>query len=237
MTKKLKVDFHIHTAEDPRDYIPYNSFQLIDTASQKGFDALAITNHNAVFYNPELVRYSEKKGILLIPGMEATFSESHVLILNPDFLFNPRGRSLKELSAIKKEDNLIIAPHPFFPKFQSLQSDLLTYIHLFDAIEFAQYYNSLINFNKRAVDTASRYKKPLIATSDCHFLWQFGDTFSLVEAKKDIHSIIKAVKSGKVEIIAKPISLFRMAKVMSTFTLRRILYEKKKRKARENPPF
>jgi len=232
MTKKLKVDFHIHTAEDPKDYIPYNSFQLIDTASQKGFDALAITNHNAVFYNPELVRYAEKKGILLIPGMEATFSDAHVLILNPDFLFNPKGRSLKELSDIKKEDNLIIAPHPFFPKLISLESDLLTYIHLFDAIEFAQYYNSLINFNKRAIDTASRYKKPMIATSDCHFLWQFGDTFTLVEADKDIPSIVAAVKSGKVEIITKPISLFRMAKVMTTFILRKILYEKKKRKGR-----
>ncbi len=227
MTKKLKVDFHIHTAEDPKDYIPYNSFQLIDTASQKGFDALAITNHNTVFYNPELVQYAEKKGILLIPGMEATFSDSHVLIINPDFPIHPKGRSLKELSEIKNEDNLIIAPHPFFHKLKSLQSDLLTYIHLFDAIEFSQYYNSLINFNKRAVDTALSFKKPLIATSDCHFLWQFGDTFSLVEAKKDIHSIIMAVKSGKVEIIANPISLFRMAKVMTTFTLRRILYVKK----------
>ena len=231
MTKKLKVDFHIHTAEDPKDYIPYNSFQLIDVASQKEFDALAITNHDAVSYNPELVQYAEKKGILLIPGMEATLSDAHVLILNPDFQINPKGRSLKELSDIKKEDNLIIAPHPFFRKLMSLESELLTYIHLFDAIEFSQYYNRLINFNKKAVDVASEYKKPLIATSDCHFLWQFGDTFSLVEAKKDIHSIIQAVKSGKVEIITKSISLATMAKVMTTFTLRRILYKKKRRKS------
>jgi len=228
MIKKLKVDFHIHTAEDPQDYIPYNSFQLIDAASQKGFDAVSITNHNAVSYSPELVRYAEKKSIVLIPGMEATFSDVHVLIINPDFQINPKGRSLKELSSIKKEDNLIIAPHPFFPRLKSLESELLTNIHLFDAIEFAQYYNRLINFNKKAIDTASKYKKPLIATSDCHFLWQFGGTFSLVEAKKDIHSIIQAVKSGKVEIIAKPISLTTMAKIMSTFTLRRILYKKKK---------
>jgi len=236
MTKKLKVDFHIHTSEDLKDYIPYNSFQLIDVASQKGFDALAITNHDAVFYNPEIVQYAEKKDILLIPGMEATFSDAHVLILNPDFLFNPRGRSIVELQEIKKGNNLIIAAHPFFPKLKSLDSDLLTYIHLFDAIEFAQYYNRLINFNKKAIDTASEYNKPLIATSDCHFLWQFGDTFTLVEADKDITSIIAAVKSGKVEIFSKPISLVTMAKVMTTLTLRRILYKQKKRESRTNPP-
>lgn len=228
MTNKLKVDFHIHTAEDPKDYIPYNSFQLIDKASQKGFDALAITNHDAVFYNPEIVQYAEKKGILLIPGMEATFSDVHIVIINPDFDFNPDGRTLQELPGLKKEDNLIIAPHPFFRKFKSLGPDLLTYIHLFDAIEFAQYYNNLINFNKKAVEIASEYKVPLVATSDCHFLWQFGDTYSLVKADKDVLSIIKAVKSGNVEIVVKPISLFTMAKIMTTFFYRRIIHEKKK---------
>jgi len=233
MTKKLKVDFHIHTAEDLKDYIPYNSFELIDVASQKGFDALAITNHDAVYYNPDLVRYAENKGILLIPGMEATFSDAHVLILNPDFQINPEGRTIEELSSLKKEDNLIIAPHPFFLRFKSLGSDLLTYIHLFDAIEFAQYYNKFINYNKTAVETAKEYKIPLIATSDCHFLWQFGDTFSLVEAKKDIPSIIKAVKSGKVEIFTKPISLATMAKIMATFMLRKAFYKKKNSRSKE----
>ncbi len=226
MANKIKVDFHIHTAEDPNDYIPYSSYQLIDKASQKGFDALAITNHNAVFYNAEIAQYAEKKGILLIPGMEATFSDAHVLILNPDFDINPEGRSLQELPGIKKEDNLLIAPHPFYRKFKSLGSDLVTYIDLFDAIEFAQYYNSLINFNKKAIDIASEYNKPLIATSDCHFIWQFGDTYSLIEANKDIPSIIEAVKSGHVEIVAKPISLATMARVMTTFILRGILYNK-----------
>ncbi len=233
MTKKLKVDFHIHTAEDPKDYIPYNSFQLIDVASRKGFDVLAITNHDSVYYNPDIVKYAENKGILLIPGMEATFSGAHVLILNPDFQINPEDRSIKELSSIKKDDNLIIAPHPFFLRFKSLDSDLITYIHLFDAIEFAQYYNRLINYNKKAIETAAEYKKPLIATSDCHFLWQFGDTFSLVEAKKDIPSIIKAVKSGKVEIFTKPISLATMAKIMTAFMLKKTFHEKKKKKSEE----
>lgn len=228
MAKKLKVDFHIHTAEDPKDYIPYSSFQLIDVAHQKGFDALAITNHDAVFYTPDIVKYAEKKGILLIPGMEATLSNVHVLIINPDFSYNPNGRSLKELPQIKKTNNLIIAPHPYFRRFKSLESKLLTHIHLFDAIEYAQYYNRLINYNKGAVEVASSYGKPLIATSDCHFLWQFGDTYTLVEAEKDIPSIIQAVKLGRVEIIAKPISLLTMAKVITAFLFRRAKYENKK---------
>ena len=69
MAQKLKVDFHTHTAEDPFENINYNAFELIDRASQKGFDALAITNHNTVTYSKELARYAETKGVLLIPGI------------------------------------------------------------------------------------------------------------------------------------------------------------------------
>jgi predicted metal-dependent phosphoesterase TrpH len=230
MSKKLKVDFHIHTAEDPHDHIPYDSFQLIDLAGQKGFDVLAITNHNEVLNSAKLAEYAEKKGILLIPGMEANYSDKHVLIINPDFTINPPGRSLDELERIKNENNLIIAAHPFYPGFKSLESELLTHIHLFDAIEFSQYYNKLINFNKQAVEIAKEYGKPLIGNSDCHFLREFGKTYSLVEADKDIRSVIAAVKSGKVERVVKPVSLYTMSRVMLTFTLRRILYERKKRK-------
>ena len=64
----LKVDLHTHTSEDLQDRISYNAFQLIDKAALKGFDALAITNHDFVLYNDELVEYAEKKGILLIPA-------------------------------------------------------------------------------------------------------------------------------------------------------------------------
>ena len=84
----LKVDLHTHTCEDPQDRISYNAFQLIDRAALKGFDALAITNHDFVLYNDKLVKYAAEKGILLIPGMELTLSKKHVLLINPDFSSN-----------------------------------------------------------------------------------------------------------------------------------------------------
>ena len=98
MSPKLKVDLHTHTAEDPYEKISYNAFQLIDRASHEGFDALAITNHNVVTYNKELVKYAENKGILLIPGIEATFSMGHVLIINPDFKISPFNRPINDLA-------------------------------------------------------------------------------------------------------------------------------------------
>jgi len=219
MAKKLKVDFHTHTAEDPFEDIKYNAFELIDRASQKGFDALTITNHNTVTYSKNLAGYAEKKGILLIPGMEAILSDKHILIINPDFKEICSGWSLKDLPKLNKERNLTIAPHPFFPGSKSLKSALFPYLPFLDAIEFSHFYNHFINCNKKAIDAAAQHQLPLVGTSDCHNIWQFGMTYSLVEAKKEVSAIIEAVKKGKVEICTAPLSLVTLSRIVINFFL------------------
>lgn len=221
MSQKLKVDFHTHTSEDPYEDIDYDAFQLIDRASQLGFDALVITNHDTVTYNGELADYAESKGILLIPGTEAHFSNKHVLVLNPDFKQVPRGKTLDELGKIKSATSLIAAPHPFFPSTKSLRSNLISHLSHFDAIEFSHFYNHLINWNKKGVQVALRSKLPLIGSSDCHSLWQLGTTYSLVEAEKKLHSLIEAVKKGKIEIFTTPLSLLTMSKIVRHIFVRK----------------
>ena len=181
---------------------------VIVRAAIKGFDALAITNHDFVLYNDELVKYAEKKGILLIPGMELTLSKKHVLIINPDFSINPKGRPLSDLAKIKKESNLIIAPHPFFPQFKSLKSKFFHYLPYFDAVEYSHCYNRFLNLNIKAEREAKKKSLPLLGTSDSHFLWEFGTTYSLVEAEKTVASIIDAVKKGRIRIVTNPLSIF-----------------------------
>src|SRR3989338_1040864 len=80
----LKCDFHIHTSEDPLDWpiLKYDAYQLIDNAKEKGFDVLAITLHEKVFCPKQIIEYAKKKGILLIPGMEATVEGKHAVVLN-----------------------------------------------------------------------------------------------------------------------------------------------------------
>lgn len=212
--EKLKVDLHTHTSEDPKDPISYSAIQLIDRAHQLGFDALAITNHDLVTYDKELIHYAEKKDILLIPGMEATLSRKHVLFINPDFSENPPGNSIEDLPSMKSDNCLTIAPHPFFPQSKSLKRGFFqTYQPYFDAVEFSHCYTAWINFNKTAVDTANSHNIPMVGTSDCHTLWELGTTFTLIEARKDLLSIIEAVKEGKVEIEAHPLSNWRIFRV------------------------
>jgi predicted metal-dependent phosphoesterase TrpH len=212
---KLKVDLHTHTREDPKDIVHYDACTLIRKAARLGFDAIAITNHDTVTENTEVLGCAREHGVLLIPGMEATLSRRHVVILNPALPTNRPERRLEDIADLVTAQSLVMAPHPFFPQTKSLKNRLSDNIDLFDAIEFSHFYTVRLNFNKRAVETARTHGLPLVGTSDCHTLWEFGTTYSYVEADRSADSIIEAVKQGKVEVVTSPLKPWQMAYILT----------------------
>jgi hypothetical protein len=214
----LKVDFHAHTAEDPQDRIAYSARRLIDRAVELGFDALAITNHNSFTYDEKLSRYAEERRIVLLPGTEITASGCHVVVINPEFPVRPgHGYTLSDIPRLKTGDSLWIAPHPFYFLFQSLQRNLYPLLPYFDAIEFASYHNRLLDLNAKALKAAAEAGKPVVGTSDCHTFWQFGKTYTLVQADRNPASIIAAVKAGRVAVRTTPISVWTMIRIIFRF--------------------
>ena len=212
--KQLKVDLHTHSREDPKDIVHYDACALIDKAQQLGYDALAITNHDTVTDEPYILEYADQKGVLLIPGMEATLSNKHVVILNPAVKTNIPERRLEDLPELVSEKSLVFAPHPFFPQLKSLHKKLSDFFPWFHAIEYSHFYTRWLNFNKQAVRVAQARKLPLVGTSDCHILWEFGTTFSLVKADRNVDSIIQAVKHGKIQVVSAPLKSWQMAYIL-----------------------
>jgi len=217
--KRLKVDFHTHTAEDPEDHVPYAARDLIDRAADLGYDALAITNHNAVTYSAELAGRAAERGLVLIPGIELTLSRKHVQVLSPAPRVFDAAQSLADLPRLRTPDDLVIAPHPYFLVAKSLEDSLDTIAALVDAVEFSGYFSRAVNMNRKAVAAARRLGKPLVGSTDCHNLWQFGLTWTLVEAEKNVPAILAAVKAGRVEVRAEPMSLVAMVRVATNFVL------------------
>lgn len=212
---KLKVDLHTHTGDDPRDVVHYDARKLIDRAAHLGYDAIAITNHDRVTYGDHLRAHARDRGILLIPGMEATLSGKHIVILRPALMDNFPERTLEQLPELVTEDSLVFAPHPYFPHLKSLMERCTTLIPLLHAVEFSHFYTRLIDFNKKAVKLAEAHSLPLVGTSDCHQLWEFGSTYSLVEADRDVDSIIAAVKQGRVEPVTIPLKPWQMLFILT----------------------
>ena len=207
--EKLKVDLHVHCAEDPLDRIEHSADQLIDEAAGKGFDAISITSHHLITYSRMLARYAERRDVVLIPGIEKRVEGKHVLLINADWRVHP-VHTFGELRRWKGDNSLVIAPHPYYPKAMCLGRSLERNIDLFDAVEFSFFYNRVINFNRRAMRLAERHGLPMVGSSDCHDLDDLGSTYTLVESKKDLNAIVNAVKEGKVEVVTEPLAFAQM---------------------------
>jgi predicted metal-dependent phosphoesterase TrpH len=206
----LKAELHAHTIDDPEDggiIIPHTAFELIDRAAEERFDVLAITNHNQQLYNEELTSYAANRGILLIPGVEATLGRKHLLLYNfPDY--EPSWKTLEAVRDRKGPKQLVIAPHPFFPGISCLRGLCYRWAGLFDAVEYNHFYLSGLNFNRRAVDFANRHNLPLVGNSDVHQLSQLGCTYTMIYADKTIDSVLEAVRNGEVRLVTRPLSAY-----------------------------
>ena len=213
--RPLKADLHLHTAEDPCDRLSHTAKDLISKAADEVFDVLAITNHQCLTFNQRLSAYARERGILLIQGMEVNVRRRHVLLLNP-----PSGRKVSDfssLSAVRRPDTLVIAPHPYFPNPRSLNGYLLKHLKLFDAIEYCHFYSDRINFNQKAIAVSRLHGVPLVGNSDTHFLRQLGTTYSLIHAERDPQSIFDAIRQGRIEIVSRPLSHLEMGSLLGGF--------------------
>lgn len=218
MERPLKIELHAHTKEDPKDKVKYSAEELIDRMAGDGYDVLSITNHNIVTYNSHLKNYAEARGILLIPGVEATIENKHVLLINVTDYIERDINTFDDLLRYKREGSLIMAPHPYYHNFTCIGSKLSEYINLFDAIEYCHYYIKYINPNLKAEKIAKKENIPLVGTSDVHFKHQIGKTYSLVKAKKDIDAIIAAIKSNKIEVVTTPLRYIEFFNIIFSHT-------------------
>jgi predicted metal-dependent phosphoesterase TrpH len=213
--RPLKVDLHLHTAEDPLDHIRYTAKELISKAADESFDVISVTNHHQLTFNQDLSSYAQQRGILLIPGIEMTIQRRHVLVLNP-----PPHKTCSDflsLSKLRRPETLIVAPHPYFPGTYSLNGYLLKHLHLFDALEYCHFYSPMINFNQRALEVCQSFRFPLIGNSDAHFLSQLGTTYSLIHAERNLESIFAAIRANQVEVVTRPLKTLEMGSIANRF--------------------
>jgi predicted metal-dependent phosphoesterase TrpH len=217
----LKIDLHLHTSDDPLDFISHGGTDLVDRAADLGFGALAITLHDAQLDDSRLAAYARERGVALVPGVERTIRGRHVLLLNFPSSAVARVRSLEDLARLRASGNgLVVAPHPFFPDRSCLGSALDAYGHVFDAVEWSYFWTRGLNFNARAARWARARALPIVGNSDLHDLRQLGRTYSLVDAPPDAAAICEAVRAGRVQLCTEPAPVTELASVLGGMLLR-----------------
>src|SRR5438270_8860393 len=211
----IKVDLHIHTLDDPKDVIDYSAHQLLERAKQLGFGVLAITLHDAVFDRAEVFADASAMGILLIPAAEVRLQGADAILLNVTASEVAGLKNFEDLRQLRARRGMsatadpsgrgsifTIAPHPFYRLGGSIGSRLLQEIDCFDAIEYCHFHVGLFNPNRRAEGVASRFEKPLIATSDAHRLHAFGRHYTSIPMPSalTIENIFTALRNGPLRL-------------------------------------
>lgn len=80
----LKADLHIHSYKDNGSYDVddplMNPQNIVETAITKGLSVISITDHNEVTNSCVAVKYADGKDILVIPGVELSTTQGHLLL-------------------------------------------------------------------------------------------------------------------------------------------------------------
>lgn len=207
--RPYKIDFHLHSSEDPKDVVDHSAHVLLLRAAELDFDAIAITLHDHVLQRPELFALAERLGLLLIPAAELRLEGADVVVLNISEEDAAGLSSLADLRKLREErggEVLIFAPHPFFRAGGSIGHRIHDYLDCFDAIEYCHFHTRGLNLNRAAERLSTTAGKPLLATSDAHRLDYFGDHFSRVTAEGPctVASIFEAIRAGRIERVSPP---------------------------------
>jgi predicted metal-dependent phosphoesterase TrpH len=202
----IKVELHTHTSDDPQDYVPFTTAELIDRAATLGYQALAITLHDWQLDLTPFRPLAQARGLMLVPGVERTIEGKHVLLLNFTAAATAAVTSFDGLARLRRDEaGLVVAPHPFYPLGNSLGAVLDRAPGLFDALEINAMHAPGLDFNRRARRWAAANGRPLVGGGDVHRLAQLGSTYSLIECAPDAAAVCDAVRAGRVAVESQPL--------------------------------
>lgn len=198
----MRIDLHVHTVYSGDSSISIGELSKWCSIQTK-LDGIAITDHDSIdgYNRLKKIRGNERKP-LIIPGIEISFTQGHIIILNT--LEEPK-RSLLTIEDIsdhaKDQNGSIIIPHPY--RFSGLRDKAENFPA--DAIEILNPTASGRE-NQMAKLLAQSRKLPSVAGSDAHDFENIGKVFNDVNCDCSIEDVIKAISLGK----SKPINNFNM---------------------------
>lgn len=212
----MKFDLHIHSNySDGHASVA----EIIDAAVHRGLDGIALTDHDNMRGIPAARKYikERKLDLILIPGVEVTTSEGHLLVLGVE---EPPKRKLSPEETIEAAHTLggiADVPHPYHPFRNAIGR-----IPNADAVEV---YNSKHIFglaNGRAWVEARRRHMPMVAGSDSHFAETVGLGVTELDAE-DVDEVLEAIRAGRTRILGRRTPPKYFAGNMFTYIYKRIV--------------
>jgi predicted metal-dependent phosphoesterase TrpH len=196
---QINADLHVHTTYSKDSLI--RPKDLVFYAKKRGLNAVAVTDHNSI---EGAYKIAEETDFLIIPGMEISSSDGHIVALNVKELI-PRGlRAAETVERIHRAGGVAIACHPYVYFKGCLKGNVC---ETFDAIEVI---NARAFPFKRSVRKAEETAKELglvrVAGTDSHYGPQIGCAYTAINvAEPSVEAVTRAIVEGKCQPFGKAV--------------------------------
>jgi hypothetical protein len=212
----LKADLHVHS--DHSDGID-GVRKLLKAAIERKLDAISITDHDTVNGSLEAIEIAEdeKLPILVIPGIEVSTRDGHLLVYGVPRSIEP-GRSMRE-TAFEVLEGVTAIAHPF----QFHRGGIVRIKKAIDAVDAIEVFNAKFYtglYNLLSARISRKYGKSVIAGSDAHCSKAVGCGITLLDSSKDVHSVIQSIKHGKTRVEGERMPICFQLKTSATKALR-----------------
>lgn len=197
----MKIDLHVHTIYSADGKTTLN--EVVQYAQKRGLDGVAITDHDTIQGARKLV---QQERLVIIPGIEVSSRQGHVLGLNIDQPIPPRLDITETAEKIRQLGGIAVIAHPSTVIKTGLGIKITSSsdIDAVEVINSSSFPFALSTYLARRL--AKRLGLPQTAGSDAHYPKEIGSAFTCVEANSNPDDIIEAIRKDKTKPFGKPIS-------------------------------
>ncbi len=106
----MRLDLHVHTrhSRDAKGTV----LELANAAKSAGLDGFAVTDHDTVAGHAEIRDASRETGLLIVPGVEVSTRDGHLLALGIEEAPEPEQPMLRTIKRIHAAGGVAIPSHP-----------------------------------------------------------------------------------------------------------------------------
>ncbi|UCG68847.1 MAG: PHP domain-containing protein [Thermoplasmata archaeon] len=190
----MKIDIHIHSSYSSDGTVAPQ--EILKHAKNIKLNGIAITDHNEIAGSLKLWKENKNnKDFTVIPGMEVSSSEGHILALGVKEPVQGGLTPKETIERITDLGGLAIASHPY--RFWSGLGEECVRRTKFEVLEVTNS-RSLKNENVKARKLADELGCGKAGGSDCHTLSHLGNAYTKLDNPTfDMDGILEEIRKGK----------------------------------------
>ena len=200
------ADLHVHSiySYDGTATVP----AILKRAVQAGLNVIAITDHDEIKGSLKALELAPHYGAEVIPGIEVTTTEGHLLALNVMEKIEPGLSLIETVRRVGELGGFCIAPHPMAGGFVMKSLSAYSILKALRQPDVARTLIAIETYNATTIDKMSNHYARILAnrlnitqtaSSDAHIVEAIGLGVTEFEGNT-AQDLIDALYGGKVRI-------------------------------------